>query len=269
MTEDRHQRLILIGGVLATLGLHASLLAGLAIAGEWRVLRFLANFITQLDAPILITIFCGVAITYPRQWRLVRWVEAIEQSTIGRLCLRVAGKVIVVDPDRSFPPVDFRNPRERFETIGYRLMFCSTLVFGLAVLVLDGWDKIYAMLIALAGFLAVAIAFGVRAARVADQGHGPGGGGIMSRSNRRFQDAAANLRASFADWFIHGPWPTAIITWPMLTLFGAVIMVQFPQARQGPLLWVVILALVGAMSALSLFACRVAVALCRSFRRHP
>lgn len=165
MTEDRRQRLILIDGVLATLGLHAALLAGLAIAGEWRVLRFLANFIAQLDALILITVFCGMAITYPQRWRLVRWVEAVERSTIGRLWLRLASKVIVVDPDRSFPRVDFRNPHERFETIGYRLMFLSTLVFGLAVLMLEGWDQIYAMLIALIGFVAVASAIGVRALR--------------------------------------------------------------------------------------------------------
>jgi hypothetical protein len=86
---------------------------------------------------------------------------------------------------------------------------------------------------------------------------------------RSFRDAGAKLWASFADWFIHGPWPFGIVYWPMVMIAGAVLVLRFSGARQGPLVWFVIVVLVGAMSALSLFSARIFLALCHTFRRHP
>lgn len=54
MTGASRQRLPLVAAIVVTLGLHAAMIAGLALMGEWRVWRFITNFIVQVDAVTLI-----------------------------------------------------------------------------------------------------------------------------------------------------------------------------------------------------------------------
>lgn len=50
MTDDRHRRLHTVVVIAAVLIGHAALIAALALAGEWRVWRFIVNVTAQLYA---------------------------------------------------------------------------------------------------------------------------------------------------------------------------------------------------------------------------
>ena len=161
MNEDRRQRRITIGAICSTLLLHGALLAGLAVAGEWHVFRFLANAIVQLDVVLVLVWMVWHAVTVPTQWPLARWFAPDRPGKLYAGFLRALDRVIVVSPPSG--PLDFSDPRERFETIVYRLMFVFVVMIGLTALMPEGWDQIYAMLVPLTGFVAVSIAIGVRA----------------------------------------------------------------------------------------------------------
>jgi hypothetical protein len=53
MTVHRRQRLHMIAALVAIIVLHGAMIVGLAVMGEWRVWRFITNFIVQLDAALL------------------------------------------------------------------------------------------------------------------------------------------------------------------------------------------------------------------------
>lgn len=161
MSEDRRQRRVAIGAIGVTLLFHGALLAGLAIAGEWRVLRFLANAIVQLDVALMLCWVVWQAVTVPTKWPLATLISPDRPGILYAGFLRVLDRVIVVSPPG--PRLDFSDPRERFETIVYRLMFVFALVLGLAVLMPEGWNQIYVMLVSLVGFVGVALAVGGRA----------------------------------------------------------------------------------------------------------
>jgi hypothetical protein len=67
MSKDQRQHRILMVGIAGNLLCQASLLAALVFAGEWRVWRFLADFLTQLDAVIVLG------------WFAVRWANTLPQ----------------------------------------------------------------------------------------------------------------------------------------------------------------------------------------------
>ena len=50
MTDDRRRRLYTFVGIAAVVIGHAGLIAALALAGEWRVWRFIMNVTAQLYA---------------------------------------------------------------------------------------------------------------------------------------------------------------------------------------------------------------------------
>ena len=161
MNEGRRQRRITINAVCMTLLLHGALLAALAAAGEWRVLRFLANAVVQLDVMMMLVWLVWQAVTVRAEWPLAKWIAPDRPGKLYAVFLRMFGRVIVVSPPGA--PPDLSDPRERFETIVYRLMFVCMVMMGLTVLMPEGWGQIYAMLVPLTGFVAVSIAIGVRA----------------------------------------------------------------------------------------------------------
>lgn len=159
MSEDCRQRRIMIAAVFVTLLFHGALLAGLALAEEWRVLRFLANAVAQLDVALMLCWVVWEAVTVPSKWPIVGWFAPEQPGKLYAGLLRILGHMIILSPAEG--PLDFTDPRVRFETIIYRLMFLFALMTGLVALMPEGWDQIYAMLVPLAGFLGVAIAVGV------------------------------------------------------------------------------------------------------------
>ena len=161
MNEDRRQRRITIGAVCITLLLHGAILLALAVAGEWRVFRFLPNAVVQLDVILMLSWVVWKAVTVPVIWPLAKSLAPERPGKLYAAFLRALGHVIVVSPPGA--PLVFSDPRERFETIVDRLMFVCVVMLGLATLMTEGWDQIYAMLVPLTGFVAVSIAIGLRA----------------------------------------------------------------------------------------------------------
>ena len=155
MTETRRKTLFNMIAIAVLIISHGGLIVGLALAGEWRVWRFITNLVFQLDALILVLTFAWLSIAHHAEWRLSTLLTVFENTRAGHVLLDLLGRVVVIHPGPP-PLIDFTETFERRGVFRWRSMFALLCLF--AVSVPDrGWSGVCVAAICLIGFVVVGL----------------------------------------------------------------------------------------------------------------
>ena len=157
MTDSRRKTL-LTAIVIAVLVIgHGGLVLGLALAGEWRVWRFITNAVAQLDAFLVIAWLTWSALSVRREWKLSIWMRASYDHPFRRAMRRLWQAVMMPVPPLDEPRFDDDDVYQRAILGRAMLAIVVFVVIGIAALPSDSWEQIYVLAIGALGFAAVGL----------------------------------------------------------------------------------------------------------------